>query len=92
MLVRVTSRELTEWMAAYRLEPWGERRADLQAAIVAQAVVNMLRDPRKGKPATVGQFMPRFGRPQKGGSRPQSPAAQQALVSAIMQSLGGEGG
>jgi hypothetical protein len=32
----MSSRELSEWMAYYSLEPFGEYRADLRAAIIAR--------------------------------------------------------
>ena len=53
----ITSKELTEWMAYYRLEPFGQERADFHSARIAAAVYNcfsktkvsesdfMLRDP-----------------------------------------------
>jgi hypothetical protein len=40
------SAELTEWMAYARIEPFGEDRADLRAAIVAKTVADVSR--RKG--------------------------------------------
>jgi len=35
---RIDSREFTLWRAAYRLEPWGEERADLRAATLAHYI------------------------------------------------------
>jgi hypothetical protein len=35
LLARVGSDELTEWMAFYQLEPFGEMRADLRSGVVA---------------------------------------------------------
>ena len=49
----ITERELYEWMAFYRIEPFGEERADLRAGIVASVLANANR--RKGAKA----FMPR---------------------------------
>jgi hypothetical protein len=48
-LAHVSSRELTEWENFYNEEPFGERRGDLQAAIVAQTVANALRGKRGRK-------------------------------------------
>lgn len=56
---RLSSRELAEWMAYYRIEPWGEERADYRAGTVAATVVNVNRT--KGKPAKPDDFMPKFG-------------------------------
>ncbi len=62
LLARTTSRELTEWMAFYELEPFGAERGDLQAGIVAATVANANRDPKKQKrPFEAQDFMPKFG-------------------------------
>jgi hypothetical protein len=62
LLRRTTSRELTEWMAFYELEPFGPERGDLRAGIVAATVANANRDPKKVKKAFEPQdFMPKFG-------------------------------
>jgi hypothetical protein len=50
-------------MAYYSLDPWGEERADLRSGIVAATMVNLQRDPRKGKPVSPDAFMPKFGGP-----------------------------
>ncbi len=41
MLARIDSAELTDWMAYYRIDPWGGERGDLQAGIVASMVGNV---------------------------------------------------
>ncbi len=59
MLGEISSRQFAEWMAFYRLEPWGEERADLRAGIVASTIANSNRG--KGqKPFKPQQFMPEF--------------------------------
>ena len=40
LLRRVTSRELSEWMAYYSVEPFGEDRADLRSGIIASLIYN----------------------------------------------------
>lgn len=40
LLAEFDSHELGEWMAFYKLEPWGEERADIRAAIVARTVAS----------------------------------------------------
>ncbi len=61
LLARISSRELSEWMAYAQLEPWGEARADLRAGIVASTVANTARDPKKRKkPFAPEDFMPKF--------------------------------
>lgn len=44
----LAERELTEWMAYFRLSPFGEVRSDLQAGAVAAMVGNTMGG-RKGK-------------------------------------------
>jgi hypothetical protein len=43
LLARLDSHELSEWMAYYRLEPFGEVRADVRAGIVASTLANVHR-------------------------------------------------
>lgn len=47
LLARIDSRELTEWMAFYELEPWGTGIDDHRAGEVAAVVANVNRDPKK---------------------------------------------
>jgi len=83
LLARLTSRQLTEWMAFYRLEPFGERRADLRMAILAALIANVNRDPKKHRePFTVDDFMPKFepiAEPQQSQSWQQQKAMLQSL-------------
>lgn len=61
MLTRMSSRELSEWMAYANLEPFGEERADLRAGIVASVIANANRDPkRQPKAFQPSDFMPDF--------------------------------
>lgn len=57
---KITSREFVEWMAFYRLEPWGEWRGDYQAGMVCSTVANIVRKKGSGryKPS---DFIPKFG-------------------------------
>lgn len=40
LLQRMDSRELSEWMAYYNIEPFGEERADIRQAITSSEVRN----------------------------------------------------
>lgn len=61
LLSRISSRELSEWIAYAQLEPFGEARADLRAGIVASTMANTARDPKKRKkPFEPEEFMPQF--------------------------------
>ena len=57
LLEGITARELTEWMAYARLEPFGELRADLRAGIVAATTANVHRG-RRQRPLKPEDFMP----------------------------------
>lgn len=57
LLHQMDSRELTEWMAYYSIEPWGEERGDLRAGIISATVANRGRG--KGEKAHKPEdFMP----------------------------------
>lgn len=50
--------EALEWMAYERVEPFGEARGDIQAAIVASMIANANRDSKKQrKPFSFDKFM-----------------------------------
>lgn len=57
MSEEISDAELREWMAFYRLEPFGDERADLRAGIVASTVVNVNRG-KRGKATKPTDFMP----------------------------------
>lgn len=54
----MSSHEIAEWMAYYRINPWGEDRADLRSGVVASTIANVNRDPNKGRPFSPRDFMP----------------------------------
>lgn len=65
MLERVSSSELTEWMAYYQLEPFGQERDNLHAGIIASVFANANRDRKKQrKPFEVKDFMLKLGKPK----------------------------
>ena len=49
-------RVLLEWAEYHKLEPWGEERADMRAAIVAATIYNMQR-PRGSPIKRIQDFM-----------------------------------
>jgi hypothetical protein len=51
MLSGMSSIELTEWMAYYELEPFGEERADLRAGSIAAPLLNLWLSEAKMKDA-----------------------------------------
>jgi hypothetical protein len=56
---RMSSTEFSEWIAFYRLEPFGARRNDWGHAIVASVVYNMLKA-KGSKDLTAEDFLPEF--------------------------------
>ena len=56
---RMTSRELTEWMAYERLEPFGERVLQMQLAQLTATVLTVANG-KKGHPVKAEDLMPRF--------------------------------
>ncbi len=55
----MSSRELTEWMAFFSLEPWGTEVEDWRAGLIASTIANVNRDPKKRrKPYEPKDFMP----------------------------------
>jgi hypothetical protein len=61
---RMNSREFSEWMAYYGIEPWGEERGDLRVAMLTSLTANINR--RKGsKPLRPVDFMPYHERDEK---------------------------
>jgi hypothetical protein len=61
---QLTSRELTDWLAYWSLEPWGEERADFRSGILAAAMSNRWRG--KGEKAAKPQdFMPFTDEPEQ---------------------------
>lgn len=56
---RMSSRELSEWMAYYEVEPFGDERGDLRSGVIAATIANVNRDPKqRKKPYTPLDFMP----------------------------------
>lgn len=50
--------ELGQWFALSRIDPWGEQRADLRAAIIASTTANSMAKKRDGSAFKPKDFMP----------------------------------
>lgn len=70
---RVDAREFAEWMAFDRIEPFGDRRADLRSATVAATIANCHRG-RSSSRIYPRDFMPDFDR------EPQTDADMEAAL------------
>lgn len=64
LLARMDSRELSEWMAYSQVEPFGEERADLRAALVAMTMANLWRG-KDSKAFKLEDFVLKFGGPKE---------------------------
>lgn len=88
----IGSREFTEWMAFYSVEPFGPERLDLAAGIIAASYYETKRDPKKrSKPFTFKDFIPRYAWEDEAESAPEVP--QEVLTEKIMglfRSFGGK--
>ena len=60
MLARMTSRQLSEWMAYGAVEPFGEDRADFRVAHALAVIVNLLR-PKDAPPVRIADLIPQVG-------------------------------
>ena len=76
LLARIDSKELSEWMAYYEVNPFGSVRDDLQAGIVASTIANVNRG-KNDKSFTPSDFMPYMDKPQ------QSEGDMQAVMDAL---------
>jgi len=84
LLKRTTSRELSEWMLYEGMEPFGEKRADLRAGIVASTIYNLLKG-EKAKALAPEDFMPRF---EPGTAEGAQEEAQTSRLVDLAQALG----
>ena len=57
LLDQLSATDLAEWMEFYKLEPWGDERADYRAGVVASVVANIHRG-KDVKPFKPLDFMP----------------------------------
>jgi len=75
MLASIPLPLFLEWMDYYDVEPFGEERADLRCAIIAQVVASSI--PTKSrKRYKVKDFMPVFEKQPSGATKPTQTTAQ----------------
>lgn len=79
----MSSAELTEWLAFYTIEPFGEDTQYLGHAITASTIANVNRG-KHGKRYKPDDFMPKFK------AKKQTTQEQIAFAAALTQALGGE--
>lgn len=83
---RMPYRILREWQDYAMLEPFGEERDDLRAAIIASTIANVFRGKRR-RPFKPVDFMPQFN---LAPPKPPTPDQLFAKVVFINRLLGGE--
>ncbi len=75
--VRMSSRELSEWLAFERIEPFGDVRADIRQAMTTMFIANQWR--KKGQPPIeIDAFLPYL---------PKAQASDQSILS-LAKTLG----
>lgn len=72
---RMSSREFAEYLALWRLEPWGDARGDIQAAMIATTIANHLGRKRR----RLADFLPDWLK-GRGRNRATTPEAMIALA------------
>lgn len=92
LLARISSRELSEWMAYAQLDPFGQERGDLQAGIVAATVANTARDTdKRRRPFRADEFMPSFFEEKRQTAAEQLRVAQMFAAAGYGVLKGGTG-
>lgn len=81
---RMSSREITEWMMFYQIEPFGSDTQYIGHAITASTVANSNRGKGK-KAAKMEDFMPKFER-----KKAQTVEQQIQFAAALTAALGGK--
>lgn len=64
MLESVSSAQITEWKAFYRVSPFGEERADIRAAQICHLLTAGLGVQKKGGKFSLFDFMPFTEKPK----------------------------
>lgn len=82
----ISSREFAEWRAFYQIEPFGEKRSDMQAAHIASAIFDVMA-PKKNGRWKWWEVMPIWEDPTP---RVQTMDEQLALVKELHAAFGGE--
>lgn len=92
LLSRISSRELTEWMAFFSLEgPTGDERDDWRAGMIASTIANVNRDTKKQKRAYKPQdFMPKYEQDAPAQEQRQPDPGLLGFVQGMQRRMGGK--
>ena len=80
---QMSAREFAEYLALWRLEPWGDARIDIAAATVAATIANHL-SPRRRR---LVDFLPSWLKPER--PRARTPSAMQSLAAQFLAAYRG---
>ena len=83
LLRRISSRELSEWVEFYKLEPFGAEAGFIGHAITASTVANVNR-PKGQRAYKADEFMPQFEK------EPQSVEQQLQFAAMFTAAMGGQ--
>lgn len=86
---RMPYRILREWQDYAILEPFGEIRADLRAAIISATIANVFRG-KKQRAYRPADFMPKFGKVEVEERQQPTPQQLSQKVFVINRLLGGK--
>ena len=88
----IDSQEFTDWLAFYRVHPWGEYRADLRMARIAATIVNMQKA-SDSAPISEDVFLFTFGEEATPDEEDEAldleTEQQQAMFMAMTKAMGG---
>ena len=88
----MSARELSEWMAYYAIEPFGEQRDDYRAGLIAATVANCAGAGKKGKALQPTDFIPIYTQPKQVSfiDRKQEQARQMSLFKQLAEESNNE--
>lgn len=89
LLARISSRELSEWMALASMELLGQERIELLLAQLLALTTNVNRS-EDDDPVSAMDFLPWWPETPASRSDGQSPEEMLALVEALNQAFGGQ--
>ena len=70
MIAQMPARVFREWLLYAETNPWGEKRADWRAAMVAATMASLWRGKGQRRPK-IGDFLPKFKRRRKKEKTPK---------------------
>ena len=87
MQKEVSPTEFKYWLAYNTLEPFGDERSDLQAALIASTIANSVRDDKlRPQQYEIADFLLDFSREPK---KPQTSAQMEAVLMEATLATGG---